>query len=355
MTAIPARLFSLLLCLTPALAPPLAATQATAQEAPRLAKIITLEDHHTTITRRFFGQVAARETVDMAFQVGGQILRFPVSEGQPVTQGGLVAELDMEPFDLALRQARSQQEQADRTLKRLEQLKDSVASQVRIDDARTNAELAAIATRNAERSHELATLHAPFDGLVAVRLVPNFSTISAGTPVVRLHDMSELHININVPEVLFQRSNEGAPAEIWAEFPRREGQFPLTVREFAAETSAVGQTIAVTLTMTQPEGQLITPGSSATVYARLPVQRPGPTVPLAAIVTDNSGAPHVMVFEPTGADQGSLRRVPVTIEPAQDGTVRLLSGVEPGQEVVGTGAAYLSDGDTVRRFSGFPN
>ncbi len=332
--------------------PPL---QADAQTDLPLAKIVSVGGEERTITRRFYGQVAARETVDLAFQVGGQIIDFPVVEGDTIERGALVAELDLEPFELAVEQASAQQEQADRNLSRLERLRSSAISEVAISDTRTIADLAAITTRNSVRALEQATLTAPFDAQVAVRLVANYTTISPGTPVVRLHDMSELHIEIEVPEVLLQSTNEDPTTRIWAEFPGREGEFPLVVEEFDAQTSDVGQTIGITLAMSNPTGESILPGSSATVFARINVPDRGQRIPLGALVTGNDGQAQVMVYEASDDTQGTVRLAPVEIEPSENGEVLVISGLDVGQEIVASGAAYLDDGQAVRRFVGFPN
>ncbi|MEM9969945.1 MAG: efflux RND transporter periplasmic adaptor subunit [Pseudomonadota bacterium] len=327
--------------------------QATAQDTLRLAKIVPVEVFDGSIERQFFGRVTARETVDLAFQVSGQITEFPAVEGEPIPKGGTVARLDLEPFELALDQARTQQVQADRNLARLEQLQGSAVSQVSVDDAMTQADLAAISVRNAERSLRQATLAAPFDALVASRNVANFSTINAGTPVVRLHDMSELRIEIDVPEIIFQTAGEDPDVTLTARFPAIDEDFALQPREFNAETSSVGQTFRITLGMPPPDGRVILPGSSVTVTAVLRLGEPRVVIPSSGVLTANDGQAQVMLFEPSGADEGTLRRVDVTIEPTPEGEVQVLSGLAEGQEIVASGAALLSDGEMVRRFDGF--
>lgn len=328
--------------------------QDTGADKPRPAKIVEVQSRADAVTRRFFGTVAARETVDLAFQVAGQIVRLPVIEGDPVPEGAVLAQLDLEPFQLALDQARVQKDQADRDLSRLQKLEGSTVSQVSVDDARTRADLAAISLRDAERSLEQATLKAPFDGLVAARKAAKFATISAGTPVVRLHDMSDLRVEIDVPEVLFQRAGRDPDIELLASFPASQRQFPLEIREFNAETSDIGQTFRITLGMPPPEEIVVLPGSSVEVTATLKQSGAFIQIPASAIVFDTGGKAHVVVFEPAGAAEGVARRVPVETTPTNAGNVRVLSGLEPGQEIVASGGALLSDGDRVARFTGFP-
>lgn len=325
-----------------------------AQEAP-LAKIVAVDVYDGSVTRQFFGRVTAKETVNLAFQVGGQIVSFPAIEGQPIPKGGLIAELDLEPFQLALDQARTQAVQADRNLARFQQLQGSSVSQVSVDDAQTQAELTAIAVRDAERSLRHARLEAPFTALVASRNVANFATIGAGTPVVRLHDMSELRIEIDVPEIVFQTAGESPDVDLTAKFPAIPGEFALELREFNAETSSVGQTFQITLGMAPPAGQVILPGSSVTVTAVLRLGQPRLLIPRSAVLTGNDGSAAVMVFAPAGADEGTVSRQAVEIRPTATGEVEVIGGLEPGQEIIASGGTLLADGAAVRRFTGFGN
>ncbi|UWR23591.1 efflux RND transporter periplasmic adaptor subunit [Sulfitobacter sp. S190] len=327
-----------------------------AQEAGPLVKIAPVQVQSGEQVRQFFGNVVAKETVDLAFQVGGQVMKLPIIEGQPLPQGALVAELDLRPFELALDQARVQLDQANRTLERLEKLQGSTVSQVTVDDAQTQAELARIAVENAERSLSDAKLTSPFDGLVASRNIAQFATVAAGTPVARLHDMSDLRVEIEVPEILFQRASSETQVKLMARFPSVDTPFELQIREFTAETSQVGQTFKITLGMAPPEGLTILPGSSVTVTATLFGDAGGAiSVPGSAVVTANDGTATVMVFEPAGAAEGTVSRVPVEITPTATGDVAVTAGLQDGQEIVVSGANQLDDGAAVRRFTGFAN
>lgn len=332
-----------------------AAPLAQAQDAP-LVKLVEVSSSSAATTRQFFGHVAAKETVDLAFQVSGQIVQIPIIEGEPVAKGAMIAQLDLEPFELALDQARVQKDQADRTLERLQKLQgNNTVSQVSVDDAETQAKLAEIAVRNAERSLNDATVTSPFDALVAARNVANFTSIAPGTPIARVHDMSELRIEIDVPEILFQRAGRDPDVDIWAKFPASDTRFPLEVREFNAETSQVGQTFRITFGMETPEDIVVLPGSSVTVYVTMSIGQAGLRIPRAAVITGNDGTPKVMVFSPDSDDEGTVIAVPVTLQPTNAGAFDVIDGLELGQQIVASGANMLSDGARVRRFTGFAN
>jgi RND family efflux transporter MFP subunit len=330
------------------------AAAASAETPLKPVKLMEVSTNTPRLERKFYGQVTARRSVDLAFQVPGQIVDFPVVEGNVVPKGDRIAQLDLEPFELQLEQARLQREQADRTVARLHKLEGTV-SQVSIDDAETQAGLTRIALRNAEYELEHATLSAPFDALVSHRNVELFTTVAAGTPIVRLHDMSQLHIEIDVPEILFQRADQDPSTQIYAEFPARTGWFPLRVLEFDAEASSVGQTYRVTFAMTPPEDFNVLPGASATVTVSADFGTAGIEVPPSALVIDPQGRTGVVSFAPAGADEGTVAWTEVTVEPTEQGGFLVTDGLEDGQEIVITGGAALETGQAVRRFTGFAN
>lgn len=303
--------------------------------------------------RTFYGRVVALETVDLAFQVAGQVTQFPVIEGGLIESGALIAALDPVPFELALAQAVAQFDQTSRTFERMEKLSGNSVSQATVDDARTNFDLAKIQVDQAQRSLDQTVLTAPFDALVSSRLVANQSTIGVGTPVVRLHNMSEVRIEISVPEILFQRAGRDPDVDLFATFPASEARYPVAVREYNAETAAVGQTYTITLGMAPPEDLIVLPGSSVVVEAHINDIAPQVSVPRSALVFSSAGAPHVMIFETPDGSTGTVRRVPVDIAPTETGQVVVLSGLAPDQPFVAAGASKLQDGQTVTRFAGF--
>lgn len=324
-----------------------------AQDAePRAAITMTVGGDAAGVTRQFFGTVVARQTVDLAFQVGGQIVDLPAQEGQVIPAGELVAALDLEPFELQLRQAELQYEQAERTFNRLDQLGGNVSS-AQLDDAETQLGLARVTLRNAEVALDDATLLAPFTALVASRNVANYSTINQGTPVVRLHDMSELRVEIDVPEVLFQQSGGDADIQLEARFPTGPDTYPLEVREFNAEASSVGQSFRATLALPSDVGLTALPGSSVTVLATQLGADVALFVPPSAVKLGNNGETSVMRYVPRDDATGTLEEVAVTIEPNRDGLVQVIDGLSAGDEILRTGAHAVADGQVVRRFTGF--
>lgn len=335
---------------------PAASQSADAQieAAIRPVKLVTVESTDAAFERRFFGRLRAKETVDLAFQVGGQVQDFPATEGASRAKDELIAQLDLAPFRRNLQQAEVNLAKAERDVERLESLSGNTVSEVQLADARTQRDLAEIALEQAQEQLADATLTAPFDALVARREVAAFTTVGAGTPVVRLHDMSELRVDIDVPEVLFRKAKGGDGVDLVATFPSDDREYPLVIREFEAETASIGQTFQLTLAFTERPGGWALPGASATVLARAPEGTTGIIeIPQTALIYTPDRKTQVMVFEPNAGtpDVGTVSTTNVTVEIGANGTIHLLDGIETGREIVATGASLLRDGDVVRRFT----
>lgn len=333
---------------------PALAQEVAREPLARPVKLISIETSQIAFERRFFGRVAAKQTVDMSFQTAGELMELPLIEGQSIAKGGLVAQLDLEPFERAVARAELSLQQAQRDAERTAKLqKARTVSEVQAENARTQADLAELALRDARSALDDATLVAPFDAVVVSRNVENYTLISPGVPVARLTDLSELRIHIDVPEVLMRHRDESKLPEMFASFPGSEMEYPLQMREFKSEASQVGQTFRLTLAMDPPEGEIILPGASVTVTVRQKEDAQGVELPSSAIRINADGSFGVLLFRSEDGSNGTVALMPVTVTPSEDGKSYRVEGLPDTGEVVATGVALLSDGAQVRRFVGF--
>ena len=158
----------------------------------RAVKLVSPEPASAALERSFFGQIVAFETVDLSFEIGGRLTELNAVEGDFLAKDTVIAALDLGPLERAAERARLNLQQADRDLERAQTLAaTNTVADVQAENARTARNLADVALREAEEALTDATLHAPFNALVASRLAPNFSNVSAGQPIVRL---SLIHI-----------------------------------------------------------------------------------------------------------------------------------------------------------------
>ncbi|BAQ69528.1 secretion protein HlyD [Rhodovulum sulfidophilum] len=302
--------------------------------------------------RMFYGRVAARATVDLAFEVGGRIVTLDAVEGQRIAAGTVLAALDPDPYERAVARAELSLDQAERAFRRADTLAArDAASRARADDAETARDLAAVDLREARDARSDTRLVAPFDAILAKRIASVGALVSKGEPVVRLQDMSELRIDVELPERLLGRIGDPQEARFEAEIHGIDGPLDLAFREVRTETGEIGQSYTVSLAVAKADMHpWLLPGRSATVRAYLPKAETGVAVPATAVVTRGEGRHFVVAVEPDG-DALVARHLPVEVAIPDGSTVRV-EGLPANAEIVAVGGHLLEDGAPVSRYDG---
>lgn len=298
--------------------------------------------------RSFVGRVEARRTVDLTFQVPGEILTIGVGEGDSVAQGSLLAALDPTDYELALERAEAELDLARADFQRSRDLfARQAVPEARRDQDRAAFRLAEVARDRAARDLERTRMSAPFDALVARRLVDEHSYVTNENPVLRVHDVTEMRVVISVPEDLValvrERGSFTAEARLTA---APDVAFPLVLREIAAEADGVAQSFDVSLAIEGPVDPRILPGMSATVLVAVNGGASSGLVevPLGAVDTNGADGFRVWVVDP---ETSEVQPRPVTLGLPGDSMATVTAGLEPGERIVAAGVTRLSAGQRV--------
>ena len=317
---------------------------------PHLVQLGEVTSMAPEARHEFVGRVEARLSVDMAFQVGGQLADLPVTEGQRIAEGDPVARLDLQDFERALHEARVQMQQARTDLERQRTLHErGIASQAALDSAQTQYDLRQVALQTAQRNLEYATLSAPFDGLVSRRLVDNYTIVSPGQPIVRIQDIGELRVSIPVSEDMVATFDQTNLIELEAAFSFLPGQtFSLTPRELVSEPDDTSNTYRAIAALPDNIPANILPGMTATVWAEFERNAPVSTnvaVPLAAVAERPDGTNVVWLYD---AETGTVSSRIVETDGLRGDRVIISAGVQPGDRIVTAGVSALHEGMEVR-------
>jgi len=347
-------------------------TESTEQtaEVARPAKIFTVRAPGEGAPRVFPGQVQAAQRVPLAFRVAGPVVDLAVSKGQRVKEGELLARVDprdyqvqVKDLEAQLAEKRAQLLQSTEEYQRVRGLfQHDNASKSDFDRARAEmdvGEAQLASTEQALQASRLALsdteLRAPFDGVVADRLVDAHQVLNAGQPVVLFQDMHDLEVLIDVPEREVTALTGKAPRAIVVRFGAFPGlEFPARVKEFATEADRQTQTFPVTLNLNRvPQAQLL-PGMTAAVsWHTADVNGDGHglafVVPLASVVTDSAGQSFVWRVAP---NTSRVSRVVVTTGALTDNGMEVLEGLDVGDRILAAGANFVTDGQLVRPLQG---
>lgn len=199
---------------------------------------------------------------------------------------------------------------------------------------------------SARRDLENATLRAPFRGVVAKRMVDNFTFVQPKQPIALLQNIETLDLVFDVPgpDVAAFGSRDAVAA--YATLDAAPGQrFEVTLTEFTVQADEATQTYRGRVSMKRPDGVAVLPGMVATVTV---YDREGASavivVPPEAVTAAPDGSPFVWVV----GEDGRVERRPVVMGDTVGAGVVLSDGVETGELVVSAGLGALQEGMAVR-------
>ncbi|PSL09378.1 RND family efflux transporter MFP subunit [Marinobacterium halophilum] len=293
----------------------------------------------------FNGTVRAAQRAEMAFKVGGRVDQVSVNEGDSVTKGDLLAQLDDREFRTALSSARAEYASADADYQRGQTIyqRSQAISKSDLEKLATKRNLAANRLREAQLAVEYTRLLAPFDGVVGRKLVDDFAQVSANQTVVVVQNLQDLEVVIQVPDkVVLQRQREQQVVANIAGLPQA---FPLSLRFFATEADPVTQTYQVVFGLGDKGDARVLPGMSVQVSSiGGSDEAAGVAVPLTAILPDNQGQQYV--WRVTAEGRAQRQNVEVGTLLGDRAVIRV--GLQPGDRIITAGVASVRDGMAVR-------
>lgn len=332
------------------------------QPVSRPVKMLKLDATGAGEVLEFPGKVSPLQDAEMAFEVEGKIIEFPVDEGQAVKKGDVLARLDPHDFEANLDAKAANERAAKATYERNKAVyKEGVISDQQLDVVRKKYEVAKADADIARKAFEDAVLRAPFSGKVAKKIKGDFKNVKAKEPVLILQDDSNLEILINVPESDAVRMRPGLtleerreravrvrPIALITSIPGRT--FSLQLREFATTADPVTRTYGVTFSFETPDDVTVLPGMTAKVRLTIPKEDDlsgGFSIPSRAVRTDESGKAFVWIVDVTSM---KVRRTPVELGELSGSSIEVLKGLKGGDTIAISGVHQLREEMSVRSF-----
>ncbi len=324
-----------------------------AQAASLAVTLVPAQSRRIERTLIASGPVTAWEEMQLGVELSGlRVTALHVDVGQQVRKGQVLLEIDHRTLDSDLRQAQAGYSEAlagvqlaKVNLSRGQALaKSQLISASALDELRAGlvqAE-ARLATTRAQRDgvqlrRDFAALRAPDDGIISKRLVQPGQVVSAGAELLRMIRRGRLEWRPELPEAELARVSIGADVSVRDSSGRAVAG---RVRAISPGVDMSTRTGTVYADLPEPgalqagafvEGRIVTSASPALM------------VPAASVVMRDG---YAYVFTVDG--KSLVKRLRVRVGASDGGQVEVLDGLQPGQQVVATGAGFLGDGDRVR-------
>ena len=326
------------------------------QLPPPLVRVYTLE---ISDGRNFqlTGSVHARVESSLGFRVPGKIVKRLVDQGQRVTKGQPLMELDVADLELAQRAAHAvavaakaeniraiRDEERQRSLLKeqavsnqdyelAKALSDSTTAKLR--EAEANA-------RQADNQVRYAVLQADADGVIMNVLADVGQVVAAGQGVVNLAQSDTREAVVYLPETMTSYARNANDAFLYSEPTRR---FAVKLRELSASADPLTRTYEARYTL-EDHGQIASLGSTITVSFFVPHEGDDKKyrVPIGAIYDKGNGSSIWLVDKTTS----TVHQKPVSVIDLGEEFADISGELSSGDQVVSLGVHLLKDGKKVR-------
>lgn len=261
----------------------------------------------------------------LSAKVMGAIDDLPVTLGQPVQAGDILARISAAEIGARLLQARSQLNVAQRDLARERDLLGKGASTADlVKGLEDRLAMTQAMVREAEAMLAYTTIRAPFAGVVARKFVNAGDFATPGAPLLEVEGTTAFEVEAGVPDSLAGSLALGCQLLVTV----GDGTFDGTLAELAPAADAAAHTVTVKIAV--PAQAAVRSGQ----FAR--IQIPGASaqalfVPSTAVIAFGQMEQVFVV----GADgRAALRLVKTGAHHGDD--VEILSGLDDGEQVVVT-------------------
>ncbi|HBY86016.1 MAG TPA: efflux RND transporter periplasmic adaptor subunit, partial [Colwellia sp.] len=316
----------------------------------------------------FTAVVDALNRADLAFKISGNLTHFLVKQGDKVNKGDVIAKLDDTDLKIYVAEAQAHFDTAMADLTRAQNLvKTNYISASEFDQIRTKAHSAKAQLASANNNLDYSTLRASFDGVIAKVYSKNYQEINAKEPIVRLHDLSEIQLIVNIPEsIMIHLKKNAAQGVVSATFNSIEDHnFPLQFSEVATLADEHSKTYEVIFTMKALDGYVILPGMTALVRAQVAREQsenqvyPSFYLPSHTVLKDSLGN-YVYIVKEHKTGVGKIFRKPVVIGNITAQGIEVFTsfaspelsgssdGLQSGDHVITAGMSKVSAGSLVK-------
>jgi len=295
------------------------------------------------------GTVAAVNGVVVSADLPGIVQKILFASGDEVASGDVLVQLDTRQEQAQLAAAEARLQLTHLNLERFRGLREQgISSQADYDTADAEQKQAEGSAGEIRASIERKTVRAPFAGILGLRQVNLGQYLKSGDPVAPLQSLDPIYVNFDVPQQELARMRSGAQVRVSAEgLPGVEFAGRITAVDTVVDAST--RNVRVQATLENPKGRL-RPGMFVTARVILDTRDRVVALPASAIAYAPYGDSVFIVEDLKGQNGGTYRGVRqqfVKIGSARGDQVAVLSGIDPGAEVVTSGAFKLRNGAAV--------
>jgi membrane fusion protein (multidrug efflux system) len=297
------------------------------------------------------GTAAAIQGVTVSADLPGTVARINFDSGKPVKAGDVLVELDTRQERAQLAQAQADWNLAQINYGRQQKLvSEGVVPRQEYDNAEAQLKSTEAHVGEIKATIERKTIRAPFSGILGIRQVNLGQYLAAGQAIVPLQSLNPIYVNFGVPQQDAGNVKIGRQLRVTSD-EVRGSEFTGRVTAVDSVVDESTRNITVQATLSNP-GNRLRPGMYVQVEVGMGPNRDVITLPASAINYAPYGDSVFVVADLTDPKTGKaykgVRQQFVKVSGSRGDQVAVVSGVNPGDEVVTSGVFKLRNGASVQ-------
>ena len=319
------------------------------QPPPVAITTVVAKQEKWPATVNVIGTAGAVQGVTVSADLPGTVVKINFESGRAVKEGDVLVELDTRQERAQLAAAEAQSELAKFNFERTQELvkqgisarmeSDNVTAQKKATEANVGEIRAAIARK---------TLRTPFSGILGIRQINLGQYLSAGQAIVSLQSLNPIYVNFGVPQQTASQVRVGRGLQVTSN-DLAHAQFSGHVTAIDSTVNEGTRNIQVQATLANPGGRL-RPGMFVEVEMSTGADSPVIALPTSAINYAPYGDSVYVVSDlkdKSGKTYRGVRQQLVKLGGSRGDQVAVISGINPGEEVVSSGVFKLRNGAAV--------
>ena len=312
-----------------------------------LTAVTVLEVSPETFIHSFeaLGKVEADRSVNLLPEMGGQIKRVLVSEGERVAAGQTLIELDNSVMRSSLDEVKKGLSLATTLFEKQERLwKQGIGSEVQYLQAKTNKESLEQRIQTVQNQLAMTRVKAPFAGTVDEMNAKEGEFAAPGMALGRLISSGKASVTADIPESYANIVGKGQKVDLF--FPSINKTLEARVTQVSDYINPDNRTYKVYVNL--PASAEYKPNMLATVQVRDYEADQALSVPAALVQQDMSGNNYVFVWKLVKDGIGLVEKRAVEVGKNNGERVEIKSGLTLGETLVDKGARTVREGQSVK-------
>ncbi|MDC6366287.1 MULTISPECIES: efflux RND transporter periplasmic adaptor subunit [Flavobacteriaceae] len=298
------------------------------------------------------GDVMTKQNVLIYPEMGGTLYRVYVKEGQKVSKGQLLASIDDGGLSSQLAQLKTQAELSKTTFERQKRLwEQNIGSEIQYLQAKTNYEAQESAVKQMESQLAKSSIRAPFSGIIDDVIKDQGTVVApgAGSEVFRIVNLSNMYIEVEVPESHLPNVTPGKDVEVY--FPVLGDSVKTKIRQTGNFINPNNRSFTVEIPVPTNGGK-IKPNLTAKVMINDYTNESAILIPQSIVSENAEGEQYVYLVGTDSISESVAEKSIITTGKTQGDYVEVLSGIKSGDGIIDEGARSVKEGQQVKIMNG---